>query len=144
MVFWVKRMNLDMGLAAYPSIYLGLTVEWRKISPSTSDSHGGPEDIHCLFYSFERDTLILSVPLLGELSWPFLLTPNGSWLTPINHLSGSEKIANLIFMSAASAWDPLKKESILLWAVGCLFCSSLLIWLSWKCMLSGRDWFGTV
>lgn len=88
-------------------------------------------------YSLERGVFILSVPLLSELSWPFplILMAHYAHLSPISVVLENCKSH---FHVGSLCLESLKKESSLLLTVGRLFCSSLLIWLSWKCTLSGK------
>ena len=111
----------------------------KKMSPSNSDSHGN-QKIFLAHVPLKEAPSFLSLPLLSEPSSPFLLI----LMAHYSHLSSISVVlqnCKAHFHVGCLCLEPLKKKNSLLLMVGCLLCSSLLIWLSWKCTFSGRGSF---
>lgn len=121
--FWIKDMNLDMVLATYPSMSFGVQIDNGERCHLPPLILMRPEDVFAYVFPLEKSIFILSVPLLSELSWTFLLIlmAHYSHLSPISVVLEN---CESHFYVCCLCWEPLKKKSSLLLIVGCLFYSS--------------------
>lgn len=134
--FWVKDMNLDMVLAIYPSMPLGVTVGTGKRCHPPTLILMGTGRYSSLMSLWKRHLHFVS----SSVEWTVLAFPahpNGSLLTPVI-LSVVLQNCKAHFHVGCLCLEALKKKISLLLMVGCLLCSSLLVRLSWKCTFSGR------
>ena len=121
--FWVKDTNFDMVLTVYPSISLGVQQGLEKDVTLHLLFSWELEAISCSC-PFERGTFILSLSLLSELSWPFLLI----LMAHYSHLSSISVVlenCKAHFHVGCLSLEPLKKKSNVLLMVGAV-CSAVL------------------
>lgn len=112
-----------MVLATYPSMSFGVQIDNGERCHLPPLILMRPEDVFAYVFPLEKSIFILSVPLLSELSWTFLLIlmAHYSHLSPISVVLEN---CESHFYVCCLCWEPLKKKSSLLLIVGCLFYSS--------------------
>lgn len=136
--FWIKEKNLDMVLAAYPSMSFGVTVDTGERCYLPLLMLMGPED--SLYFCLSPWKKHLH-SVCSSVEWTFLdfLTYlNGSLLTPVTHFSGSGKLQVSFLCLLPLLGTPQEEKQPTVDHGVSVFQLSPLFWLSWTCTLSGR------